>query len=138
MGSPSRLGKSRLLLFEPPAWKLRRKVAVVLSRVVTHNFWDRHLATVVFGLVLLMGQVGAYAVLQSRVASLETRQQETTSKSQHDDLVRRVQGLETELVPRSEHLLRDEQLNARLKNIEESVHSIDDRLNQIQRDGSKR
>lgn len=132
------MGKSRLLLFEPPAWKLQRKAALILSRVITHSFWDRHLATVVFGIVLMMGQVGAFAVLQSRVASLESRQQDSTSKSQHDDLVRRVQGLETELVPRSEHLLRDEQLNARLKNIEESVHSIDDRLNQIQREGAKR
>lgn len=96
------------------------------------TFWDRHLGTFVFGAVLLLGQVGAFAVIQNRVTTLESRQLDTTTKSQHEDLARRVASLETELVPRSEHNLRDEQLNTRLKNIEEAVHSIDERLNQLQ------
>lgn len=102
------------------------------------GFWDRHLGTVVFGIVLVAGQVGAFAVLQSRVTMIEMRQSDTITKSQHDDLVRRTASLENELVPRSEHLLRDEQLNARLKNIEEMTHSIDERLNQMQRERDKR
>lgn len=102
------------------------------------GFWDRHLGTVVFGIVLVAGQVGAFAVLQSRVTMIEMRQSDTVSKTQHDDLTRRTAILEGELVPRSEHLLRDEQLNARLKNIEESTHSIDERLNQIIRERDKR
>lgn len=96
------------------------------------TFWDRHLGTFVFGAVVLLGQVGAFAIVQNRVSTLETRQLDTVTKSQHDDAVRRIASLETELVPRSEHILRDEQLNTRLKNIEEAVHSIDERLNQLQ------
>lgn len=84
-----------------------------------------------FAGVLASGQIAVFAVLQNRVSNVELRQNDSVNKSQHEDLVRRVAVLETELVPRSEHLLRDEQLNARLKNIEESMHSIDNRLNDI-------
>lgn len=98
------------------------------------NFWDKHLGTFIFCGVLAATQIAIFSVLQNRVAIMETRQIDFVVKSSHEDLTRRVMSLETELVPRSEHLLRDEQLNARLKNIEESVHSIDDRLNQMQRE----
>lgn len=100
-----------------------------------NNFWDKHLGTFIFCGVLAATQIGIFSVLQNRVAIMETRQLDFVIKPQYDDLVRRVASLEVELVPRSEHILRDDQLNARLKNIEDSVHSIDDRLNQIQRDG---
>lgn len=106
-------------------------------RSAIDHFWDKHLGTLIFCGVLVATQIGIFSVLQNKVSILETRQSEYVYKGQFDDLVRRTAFLESELVPRSEHILRDEQLNTRLKNIEESVHSIDDRLNQLQRDGKR-
>lgn len=97
------------------------------------NFLDRHLGTVIFFGAMLLSQAGIFAVSQNKIAQVESRQQEMVTRSEHADVVRRIGALEVEVVPRQEHQLRDEQLNLRLKNIEEAVHSIDDRLNEMQR-----
>jgi len=68
--------------------------------------------------ILLAGQISGYSILTARVSALEERTKSMISSTEYQDLQRRVELLEKDTVPRSEHLLRDEQLNARLTNIE--------------------
>lgn len=92
------------------------------------NFFDRHLGTVVMVSILFFGQIASYAVLQSRVNTLERVADDSVKQSEHKDLLRRTETLERELVPRSEHLLRDAELNKRLDQIQESIREVQDRL----------
>jgi hypothetical protein len=66
--------------------------------------------------------------LQSRVNALEELRADTVKSSEHKDLLRRVEILEVELVPRSEHLLREAELSKRLDEIQQSIREVQDRL----------
>jgi hypothetical protein len=101
------------------------------------NFFDRHLGTVVMVSVLFFGQIASYAVLQSRVNTLEEMTKDTVKQSEHKDLLRRTEMLEKEVVPRSEHLLRDAELNKRLDQIQESIREVQDRLDNRARLGKQ-
>lgn len=95
------------------------------------NFFDRHLGTVVMVALLFIGQIAGYSVLQARVNSLEDQTKDSVKRSEHTDLLRRTENLETELVPRSEHILRDQELNKRLDTIQIDVKEIRDRVETI-------
>lgn len=94
------------------------------------NFWDRNLGTIVMIIIVLAGQISSYAVLTARVTALEEKTKSHVSISEHDDLIRRVELLEKDMVPRSEHLLRDEQLNIRLTNIESQQRHLQETLDE--------
>lgn len=81
--------------------------------------------------VLLAGQIASFAVLQSRVSGLEDAARDSVKRSEHLDLTRRTEMLEKELVPRSEHLLRDTELNKRLDQIQDDVKDIRSRVEAI-------
>lgn len=103
------------------------------------NFFDRHLGTVVTVAVLFFGQIATYAVLQSRVNNLEDLTKDTVKQSEHKDTVRRIETLEykfaQDVVPRSEHTLRDADLNKRLDEIKDNVKEIRDRVEIIDNRG---
>jgi len=92
------------------------------------GFVDRHLATVITVVILLGGQIASFAVLQSRVNYLEDQTKDVVRRSEHTEITRRVEALETQLVPRSEHLLRDTELNKRLDQIQDSIKEVRDRV----------
>lgn len=96
------------------------------------SFFERHFGTLIIVGAMTIAQVAEYAILQARVAALEGEQKNSITSVQHEDLTRRVVALESEVVPRSEHLLRDEQLSLRLKNIEDQLHVMNENLVDIQ------
>lgn len=95
------------------------------------SFIDKHLATIVMLFVMITGQVAGFAVLQSRVTTVEAGQADIVRRSEHMDVVRRVDSLEKEVVPRNEHLLRDTELNKRLDEIQDSIKDVRDRIEVI-------
>lgn len=96
------------------------------------NFWERNALWLVTAIVSLLGYAAVFAVTADRVTTLEERSKEFVVSSQHKDLERRVESLETEVVPRSEHLLRDEDLNKRLDGIQSSITSLQTQMNSVQ------
>lgn len=94
-------------------------------------FLDRHLGTVLTVALLFTGQVASFAILQARVNTLELSVAGSVSRSEHMDANRRIEVLEHELVPRSEHLLRDTELNKRLDEINDSIKDVRARLEVI-------
>lgn len=98
----------------------------------SRSFLDKNFGTLVILGAMIIAQVAQYAILISRVNALEGNQPNFASQTQHADLARRVAGIESEMVPRSEHLLRDEQLNTRLKSIEDQLHVMNESLVDIQ------
>ena len=112
--------------------KLRRGLMATIQHATNTNgksFFDRHFGSVLMIIVLFVGQVAEYAILQSRVAALEDRSRDFITQAEYKDISRRIEVLETELVPRSEHLLRDAELNKRLDGIQDSLTRLEDRLN---------
>ena len=93
-----------------------------------HGFMDRHLATIVMVSLVFAGQIAGYAILQNKVGGLEDRTKDNVNRSEHTDLLRRTEILERELVPRSEHQLRDAELNKRLDVIHEDIKEIRDKV----------
>lgn len=55
----------------------------------------------------------------------------TLMGSKVDELRRRTEILEKDLVPRSEHLMRDEQLNKRLDLMQDQIKNVQETANQI-------
>ena len=109
-----------------------------MSKPRVESFFDRHLGTVVMVGVLIVGQITGYALLQARVNSLEDNNKDTVHRSEHAELERRTAILEQELVPRSEHMLRDTELNKRLDEIQSNVKEIRDRVEIIDNRGRGR
>lgn len=96
------------------------------------SFFERHFGTLVIVGAMTLAQVAEYSILQARVTTLEGEQKNSITAAEHGDLARRVVGLESEMVPRSEHLLRDEQINIRLKSIEDEMHVMNQSLTDMQ------
>lgn len=61
---------------------------------------------------MMISGVGGYFTLQTR----------------NEELERRVLNLEKDLVPRSEHMLRDQELNKRLDQIQEDIKDVKTRV----------
>ncbi len=85
------------------------------------GFFDKHLGTVVVGVLVVAGWVSTFTMMQSRLGFLEDEYKDVVHRSEHVETVRRIDVLEKELVPRSEHLIRDDQLNKRLDMIQEQI-----------------
>lgn len=93
---------------------------------------DRHFGSMLWLVILAISQCASFAVLEFKVNALDETAKsalmDSVKQSEHKDLLRRVENLERELVPRSEHLLRDAELNKRLDQIQESIREVQDRL----------
>lgn len=95
------------------------------------GFFDRHLGTIVIAALVVAGWGSTFSVMQSRLGALEDNYKDMVHRSEHVDAVRRIDVLEKELVPRSEHLIRDEELNKRLDMIQEQLKLVQEDVAQI-------
>lgn len=82
---------------------------------VDRSFFEKHFATLVMVGITAMGLVANFTLMGSKV----------------DELRRRTEILEKDLVPRSEHLMRDEQLNKRLDLMQDQIKNVQETANQI-------
>jgi archaellum component FlaC len=91
-----------------------------------HNpgFFDRHLGTIVVAALVVIGWASTFTMMQSRLGVLEENYKDVVHRSEHAEVTRRIDTLEKELVPRSEHLIRDDQLNKRLDMIQDQIKSV--------------
>lgn len=81
--------------------------------------------------ILLAGQIASFAVLQVHVSNLEESSHDNVKRTEHMDLLRRTETLEKELVPRTEHMYRDAELNKRLDAIQENIKEVRDKVDAI-------
>jgi hypothetical protein len=99
---------------------------------------DRHLGTIVVGALVILGWASTFAMMQSRLSALEDNYKDVVHRSEHVEITRRVDVLEKELVPRSEHLIRDEQLNKRLDMIQDQIKSMQEDVGVIKTEVRKK
>lgn len=79
------------------------------------NGVSQYVPMMLLGLGMLVPGIGGYFRLQT----------------QNEELERRVLLLERDIVPRSEHLLRDAELNKRLDQIQENIREIKNHVEAI-------
>lgn len=102
-------------------------------------FVDRHFGTIVMIVALFVAQISIYAVLQSRVVSLEEHSHDYITQGEHKDLQRRTEMLEAQIVPRSEHIAMDVAMNKRLDEIALGIRELQARIDRLDRlDETKR
>jgi hypothetical protein len=95
------------------------------------RFLDRHLGTIIMLGLLLIGQFTTFAILQTRVSELEDQTKNMVPLNEHRDLQRRMEALESEIVPRAEHQARDQELDDRLRNIESEQKHLHEMLDEV-------
>lgn len=103
-----------------------------------NGFFDRHLGTIVVGALVVIGWASTFAMMQSRLTALEENYKDVVHRSEHIEITRRVDVLERELVPRSEHLIRDEQLNKRLDMIQDQIKLVQEDVVSIKAEVKRR
>lgn len=101
------------------------------GRAMQNSFADKHLNTIVIAILVVAGWIANFAIMQARLGSLEEVSHDMVHRSEYIDALRRVDVLEKELVPRSEHLIRDEQLNKRLDIIQDQLKIVQEDVGQI-------
>lgn len=96
--------------------------------------------------LIVAGWVSNYSINANKISNLEDAMKtigialdkDFVHRSEHIEVQRRVDKLEVELVPRSEHLLRETELNKRLDIMQDQLKGIQEDINQVKNDVKRR